>query len=85
MDEAEFYGTGRRKNAVARVWLRPGQGTMQVNSRASEAYFVRRVYLQDIVQPLKATGTEGRFDVLAVAGAIAVFDGGGDCDECHRC
>src|SRR3990172_4745665 len=68
MDEAEFYGTGRRKNAVARVWLRPGQGTMQVNSRASEAYFVRRVYLQDIVQPLKATGTEGRFDVLATVG-----------------
>lgn len=69
MSEVEFYGTGRRKNAVARVWLRPGQGTMQVNARPCETYFVRRAYLQDIVQPLKVTGTEGRFDVLAtVAG-----------------
>ena len=69
MNEGEYYGTGRRKNAVARVWLRPGQGTMHVNSRTCEVYFVRRTYLQDIVQPLKVTGTEGRFDVLAtVAG-----------------
>ena len=69
MTESGFYGTGRRKNAVARVWLRPGQGALQVNARPVETYFVRRVYVQDILQPLKVAGAEGRFDVLAtVAG-----------------
>ena len=69
MAELGFYGTGRRKASVARVWLRPGQGTMTVNSRPCEAYFPRRVHVQDIMQPLKVTGAEGRFDVKAtVAG-----------------
>ena len=69
MSEMVFYGTGRRKNAVARVWLRPGQGTMQVNSRPCETYFVRRAYLQDILQPLRVAAAEARFDVMAtVAG-----------------
>lgn len=69
MSDLVFYGTGRRKNAVARVWLRPGQGSMHVNSRPCETYFVRRAYLQDILQPLRAAGAEARFDVMAtVAG-----------------
>ena len=69
MMDLGFYGTGRRKAAVARVWLRPGGGALRVNARPVEAYFVRRVYVQDILQPLKVAGAEGRFDVLAtVAG-----------------
>jgi small subunit ribosomal protein S9 len=65
MSEMRYYGTGRRKNAVARVWLRPGQGALRVNARTCEAYFARRAYLQEILQPLKVAGAEGRFDVLA--------------------
>ena len=69
MTDLGLYGTGRRKASVARVWLRPGQGALEVNGRNVEAYFVRRAYLQDILQPLKVAGAEGRFDVLAtVAG-----------------
>lgn len=69
MAESGFYGTGRRKASVARVWLRPGQGSMIVNRRPCEEYFPRRAYLQDITVPLKVAGAEGRFDVLAtVAG-----------------
>ncbi len=65
MAELGFYGTGRRKTSVARVWLRPGQGSLRVNARPLEAYFVRRADLQDILQPLKVAGAEGRFDLLA--------------------
>ncbi len=65
MSEMRYYGTGRRKNAVARVWLRPGQGTLEVNTRPCEAYFMRRAYLQEVLQPLKVAGAEGRFDVVA--------------------
>ena len=69
MADLGFYGTGRRKASVARVWLRPGGGALQVNARPVEAYFARRAYVQDILQPLKVAGAEGRFDVLAtVAG-----------------
>ncbi|HEY7677542.1 MAG TPA: 30S ribosomal protein S9 [Candidatus Methylomirabilis sp.] len=65
MTELGFYGTGRRKTSVARVWIRPGQGGLRVNERPVEAYFVRTAYLQDILQPLKVAGAEGRFDVMA--------------------
>jgi len=65
MTDLGFYGTGRRKTSVARVWLRPGEGTLRVNECPFETYFVRRAYLQDIVQPFKVAGAEGRFDVLA--------------------
>lgn len=65
MTETGFYGTGRRKAAVARVWLRPGAGRLAVNGRPHETYFVRAAYLQDIVQPLKVAGADARFDVMA--------------------
>jgi len=65
MAELAFYGTGRRKASVARVWLRPGQGTVTVNARPCEHFFPRRVHVQDLLQPLKAAGAEGRFDVVA--------------------
>ena len=69
MTDSVFYGTGRRKTSVARVWLRPGEGMLRVNARPVEEYFGRRAYLQDILQPFKVAGAEGRYDVLAtVAG-----------------
>jgi small subunit ribosomal protein S9 len=58
-----FYATGRRKNAVARVWLVPGSGLITVNSRSVEQYFPRRTLLKIMEQPLTLTGNKDRFDV----------------------
>ena len=64
MEGLQFYGTGRRKEAVARVWLRPGEGKIDINRDPFEKYFGRPI-LQSIVQePLKLTNTIGRYDVL---------------------
>ena len=68
MHDQMFYGTGRRKASVARVWLRPGQGTITVNGKPCEAYFPRAAYQIDVVQPFKVAGAEGRFDVQATVG-----------------
>jgi small subunit ribosomal protein S9 len=65
----QFYGTGRRKTSVARVWIRPGTGRIVVNRRAFETYFPRETLRMIIAQPLQVTNTAGQFDVLAtVAG-----------------
>jgi len=63
-----FYGTGRRKTSVARVWLRPGQGRIAVNRRAFEDYFPRETLRMIIAQPLEVTSTVGQFDVLVSVG-----------------
>jgi small subunit ribosomal protein S9 len=63
-----YYGTGRRKTSVARVWLRPGQGTITVNRRAFEAYFPRETLRMMICQPLQLTNTLGQFDVWVNVG-----------------
>jgi len=60
-----FYGTGRRKTAVARVWIRPGSGRMVVNRRAFEDYFPRETLRMIIAQPLEVTTTVGQFDMFA--------------------
>ncbi|MFQ5519870.1 MAG: 30S ribosomal protein S9 [Candidatus Methylomirabilia bacterium] len=65
MDLAQYYGTGRRKTAVARVWLKPGQGIITVNRRAFEQYFPRETLRRSICQPFQVTETEGQFDVSA--------------------
>ncbi|MBE3587474.1 MAG: 30S ribosomal protein S9 [Thermoanaerobacteraceae bacterium] len=65
MAPIKFYGTGRRKNAVARVYLVPGEGRMLINNRPVEAYFGRKILEVLVRQPLELTGTEGRFDVQA--------------------
>ena len=59
-----FYGTGRRKTSVARVWLRSGQGRIAVNRRAFENYFPRETLRMIIAQPLEVTNTSGQFDIL---------------------
>jgi small subunit ribosomal protein S9 len=68
-EEAHFYGTGRRKTSVARVFLRQGQGRITVNRRAFEDYFPRESLRLLVAQPLELTGTTGQFDVkVNVAG-----------------
>lgn len=59
------YGTGRRKNSVARVWLQPGEGKVQVNDRPAEEFFPRPTLRMLLAQPLKVVGLEGKYDVLA--------------------
>jgi small subunit ribosomal protein S9 len=57
-----FYGTGRRKTSVARVWLKQGSGNIRVNKRAFEEYFPRETLRMIICQPLQLTNTLGTFD-----------------------
>ena len=57
------YATGKRKNAVARVWIRPGTGKIDVNGRDGPVYFARPVLRMLINQPLVATNRLGQFDV----------------------
>jgi len=64
----QYYGTGRRKTSVARVWLRPGRGEMKVNKRAVAEYFPRETHRLLIAQPLELTGTAAQFDVLVNVG-----------------
>lgn len=72
MAAVHFYGTGRRKNAIARVFLTPGEGKMTVNERPLDAYFGRKTLEVLIKQPLELTGMLGRFDIKAkVAGGGA--------------
>ncbi len=62
-DEGRSYATGKRKNAVARVWLKPGNGAVIVNRRESKIYFARPVLRMIINQPFAATEREGQFDI----------------------
>jgi small subunit ribosomal protein S9 len=61
------YGTGRRKNAVARVFVSPGSGKFEINGRAVTDYFKNVNWLTRAVEPLKFTGMESLVDVWATA------------------
>ena len=63
-----FYGTGRRKTSVARVWIKPGSGRFMVNHRTFEDYFPRETLRMIIAQPFAVTSTQGQFDVLTTVG-----------------
>jgi small subunit ribosomal protein S9 len=60
-----WYATGKRKTAVARVWLRVGTGNIAVNRRAFETYFPRETSRLVVMQPFEVTEQVGRFDVFA--------------------
>lgn len=62
-----FWGTGRRKNAVARVRIRPGEGTVLVNNRTIEDYLPRYFWKTQALEALKVAGVEGKVDVLVRA------------------
>ena len=69
MAAVEYYGTGRRKTSTARVFLRPGSGTVTINRRSFDACFPTEALRTQIRQPLTLTETSDKFDVLAtVAG-----------------
>jgi len=71
MAGASYYGTGRRKSSVARVYLVPGSGTITVNKRDINQYFGMETLKLIVRQPLELTGTTGKFDIR-----INVFGGG---------
>ncbi len=60
-----YYGTGKRKNAIARVWIMPGEGKVIINERSADKYLGRAVLSQLIQEPFHLTNNEGRFDVCA--------------------
>ncbi|MFC0673058.1 30S ribosomal protein S9 [Brachybacterium hainanense] len=62
---APGYGTGRRKEAVARVRLVPGSGQWTINGRALENYFPNKVHQQEVNEPFRVLDLQGRFDVIA--------------------
>jgi len=71
----QYLGTGRRKSSVARIFLRPGKGEIKVNDRAFEHYFVTESTRALVRQPLSATETMDKFDILILT------DGGGSAGQ----
>ena len=65
-----FYGTGRRKSSVARVYVKAGKGTITVNERDVRSYFPHETLVLDLKQPLTILGVDGKYD-------ITVFVNGG--------
>ncbi|HEV7505699.1 MAG TPA: 30S ribosomal protein S9 [Thermoanaerobaculia bacterium] len=69
MSQVSYYGTGRRKTAAARVYMRPGAGEVKVNGRTLDVYFPNEVLKMVIKQPLQLTETVEKFDItVTVAG-----------------
>ncbi|MBU6472645.1 MAG: 30S ribosomal protein S9 [Alphaproteobacteria bacterium] len=58
------YATGRRKDAVARVWIKPGSGRITINDKEEKIYFARPVLRMIVRQPLIAANRDGQFDVI---------------------
>lgn len=65
MAQVMFYGTGRRKNAIARVFLLPGEGNVTINKKPLNEYFGRRTLEMIVRQPIELIGAAGRFDIQA--------------------
>jgi len=63
-DQGRSYATGKRKNAIARVWIKPGPGKIVVNGREQDTYFARPVLRMVINQPFAVTEREGQYDVI---------------------
>ena len=63
----QYYGTGRRKSAIARVYLRPGSGDFKVNGRAFEEYFVTPAQRSAAKSPLASTESAASFNVVVTA------------------
>jgi small subunit ribosomal protein S9 len=66
-----YYGTGRRKNAVARVFIKPGKGSIVVNEKPLDEYFSRETGRMIVRQPLELIGSVDKFDIM-----VNVFGGG---------
>jgi small subunit ribosomal protein S9 len=70
-DQVQYYGTGRRKSSVARVFMRPGSGKFTVNGREFDKYFLTDAQRVEVKQPLVVSETSSTFDITASV------DGGG--------
>lgn len=75
MTNLQYQSVGRRKESVARIYLRPGSGTFRINDRTFEDYFPNDVLKMVIRQPLQLTETVDKFDV------VALVDGGGSAGQ----
>jgi small subunit ribosomal protein S9 len=64
-DQVQYYGTGRRKSSVARVFLRPGSGKFQVNGRELDQYFLTQAQRVEVKQPLVISETTATFDITS--------------------
>jgi small subunit ribosomal protein S9 len=62
--QGRAYGTGKRKNAIARVWVKPGKGLITINGRDQTVYFARPVLRMMLEQPFKVTDRIGQYDVI---------------------
>ncbi|HEX5777800.1 MAG TPA: 30S ribosomal protein S9 [Xanthobacteraceae bacterium] len=62
--QGRAYATGKRKNAVARVWIKPGSGKILINTKTIEAYFARPVLRMLIQQPFQVANRSGQYDVV---------------------
>ena len=71
MPEQRYYATGKRKTSIARVWLQPGTGRIDINKSPSEEYLDRETSKMVIAQPLVLTGTLGKLDI-----SVNVMGGG---------
>ncbi len=72
MAAKSFYGTGKRKSSIARVWLKPGAGAITVNNKTLDEYFGRETSKMIVRQPLELTENVGKFDIYVTV------QGGGD-------
>ena len=70
--QGRAYATGKRKNAIARVWIKPGSGVIAVNGREEEKCFARPVLRMMVRQPLVTAQRDGQFDIVATL-AVAAF------------
>jgi len=66
--QGRAYATGKRKDAVARVWVKPGTGKISINGKNFEQYFARPVLQMILRQPIVATNRDGQFDIIATVG-----------------
>lgn len=66
MASLRYYATGKRKNAIARVWIEPGDGQMTVNQHPIERYFPRETLRMVIQQPFEVSNQAGKYNLLAM-------------------
>jgi small subunit ribosomal protein S9 len=62
--QGRAYATGKRKDAIARVWIKPGKGTITINKKDFKSYFARPVLQMILKQPLVAANRDGQYDVI---------------------
>lgn len=62
--QGRAYATGKRKNAIARVWIKPGAGKIVVNGKGQETYFARAVLRMMLAQPFSSVARDGQYDVF---------------------